>query len=103
MGKYKLLNPNGGVKKSTRTKRAVRCISSTVGLSYEKRPERRENVRATILSFTARPTRRKSRISGSVRPNPDMRTGVGSDRKEFIVTHRFDNSRLTCVCRSKMA
>ena len=42
---------------------------------------------------------KKTRISGSHKPSPDMRDGVGSVGK-VITTKRFDNSRLTCVMKT---
>ena len=44
---------------------------------------------------------KKTHISGSHKPSPDMRDGVGTVGTQ-IVTKRFDNSRLTCVCKSRI-
>ena len=45
-------------------------------------------------------TRKKSHIRGSQKPNPDMKEGVGTVGT-IIATKRFNNSRLTCVCKTR--
>lgn len=47
-----------------------------------------------------RRTTKKSHISGSQKPNPDMYEGVGT-MGNIIVTKRFPNSKLTCVTRAQ--
>lgn len=43
--------------------------------------------------------KKKTHISGSRKPNPDMHEGVGA-MERVTVTKRFRNSRLTCVVKT---
>lgn len=74
-------------------KRRQMGVYSSVGKG-ESVPARMrpENIERTIGSFCARPSRRRVR-------NPYSREEAGTIGN-IIVTKRFSNSRLTCVCKT---
>ena len=49
-----------------------------------------------MCSTNRRGGKKKTHISGALKPNPDMHNGVGSVGK-YIATKRFPNSRITKV------
>ena len=91
--KYRVL----GSRYNTEGKRNNNGAHSSTLMQTESVRPRRENIWREVAQ--TRPCRKKSHISGACRPNPDMREGVGTSGS-IILTRRFPNSRLTCVCKT---
>lgn len=91
--KYRFL----GSRYNTEGKRNTEGTHSSTLMQTESVRPRRENIWREMAQ--TRPCRKKSHISGARRPNPDMREGVGTSGS-IILTKRFSNSRLTCVCKT---
>ena len=92
--KYKIL----GSRYNTEGKRNTEGTHSSTLMQTESVCPRRENIWREVTQ-SSRPCRKKSHISGARRPSPDMREGVGTSGS-MIITRRFSNSRLTCVCKT---
>lgn len=52
-----------------------------------------------MASTNRRGGKKKTHISGALKPNPDMHDGVGAIGK-YVALKRFRNSRLTCAVKT---
>lgn len=63
--------------------------------------ESMEEGRIVQICSQKRCSKKKASVRNSRRPSPDMRDGVGSIPTSITIK-RFGNSRLTCVCKSRI-
>lgn len=63
--------------------------------------ESMEEGRIVQICSQKRCSKKKASIRNSRRPSPDMHDGVGSIPTSITIK-RFGNSRLTCVCKSRV-